>query len=88
MERIVSSVTCGEKIVDCNEETFWLFRQLRQFCYYKFHTIAFLIKNHGGKSINNMMMFEKLKIAFGESNEINGAKNCLHLIRSEKKLYV
>ena len=31
-----------------------------------------------------MVMFEKLKIVFGESNEINGAKNCLRLIRSEK----
>ena len=42
--------------------------------FFIFHTIAFLIKNHGAKV--NVVTPQELKMVRGEANEINGEKNC------------
>ena len=42
--------------------------------FFIFLTIAFLIKHHGVKV--NVVTPQELKMVCGESNEINGEKNC------------
>ena len=56
------------------EQKLKIFRQLQQFCI--FHTIAVLMKNHGGKSQENVMTPQELKMVCEKSNKKIGEKNC------------